>query len=404
MALGICGVAAAQAPSWARGTWPPITVNVTMENGWVVATGNVDGAIGPALWKSALAPAGPPIAVHQGVLTTFVEVGPRRFVVDDASGRATELGGGAVYRQWGPPWAAPPPPPPPNVVPATSSQPPSLTPAQREALQIAAVTQNRLQAAMEHLEKLTATEPSGSAALADAKLAVQATRIDVSLGMARVKDEFGSAAMPAIAHPSPQAVSVKAAAVASVPRPLSPPQPAGPPVAKEEAQSHDRLLQAQADLQTAIMGVHLLRTRSAPPAYIADASDRLPALQQAEEDALVAFRKSQLEADIRRLGDQVQQMDLASRFELYEDLYRVLGLTRDRYRAEAALRILHAEEAAAGGITLEFSLRFDRAAANLAQTIMDLESARKDFAALPVKGGVKQADTSAQAEAMATAG
>jgi hypothetical protein len=330
------------------------------------------------------------VAVRSGFTTTFVTVGPRQFVVDDASGRATELHGGAVYRQWGQGPRPLPSPPPIYVSAPAPSQPPSPTPAQQEALQIAAVTQNRLQAAIERLNNLTRTQPPGSAELAEATLAVQAARIDVSLGMARVKDEFGSVPMPAISRPSPLPRQMTADAVAAAPRPPPSPRPALPPPTKAEVQAHDRLLQAQADLQIALMEMNHLRGRGVPLIYLTDAGERIPGLRQAEEEALVAYRQSQLEAEIDRAGARIGAMDLPSRYELYESLHRVLRLTRDVYRAEAALGDLHAEEAAAGESTLIGTLRMDRAASDLAQALKGLESARKDFATLLAKGAAKQ--------------
>jgi hypothetical protein len=397
--VGISGPAAAYTPWWARSTWPPITVVVTTENGWVVASGNPQGEVGPSIWKVSLAPAGPALVVQHGISTTLVAVGPRQFVVDDASGQSTELRGGAVYRQWGPRVAAPPPAPL-YVRQVLAAQPPSLTPAQKAALEAAATTQNRLQAALDRLNKLAETGPAGSEALAEARLAAQAARIDVSLAMARVKDEFGSASLPAPLHPASLPTKAPAAIAAPAPRPAPAAQPAPPPLTRDEAISQGQLLQAQANLQRSIMGLNLLRDQGAPPTDIATARAKIPLLHQAEEDALAAFHKSQLEAEIQRSQERAGELDLATRFQLYEDLYRILRLTRERYRAQTLVQDLRAQKGDGAADTA----RFNRAADDLAQAITKLASAQRDFASLAAKAAGKKSGAGAPPVAMGISG
>ncbi len=90
--------------SYYGSTWPIVSVSVTTSRGWIVAQGMTLGGVrNRILWRTPIAPTGgSPTSVQQGVSSTFVQIGERQFVVDNASGQVTELRGGVVYRRFGP--------------------------------------------------------------------------------------------------------------------------------------------------------------------------------------------------------------------------------------------------------------------------------------------------------------
>jgi len=96
------GVLAAPAAGWdwsQDGTWPPVSVNITEQNGWVWALGLVEGNDTHVAWRTRLAPAGAGVSVQHGWNTTFVQVSARNYVIDNASGVAHVLGPDEIWRR-----------------------------------------------------------------------------------------------------------------------------------------------------------------------------------------------------------------------------------------------------------------------------------------------------------------
>lgn len=90
----------AEVPQWAKGTWPAISTSVTTTDKWIVIRGMTLGGVeNRVIWETPLLERGPSVAVQHGTSTTFVQAGHRQFVVDNATGQAIELRGGAVYRR-----------------------------------------------------------------------------------------------------------------------------------------------------------------------------------------------------------------------------------------------------------------------------------------------------------------
>lgn len=122
MLIGVCALivaaalpAGAQVPSWAKSTWPETTTTITTQNGWIVAKGmTLSGTSNRWVWATPLVRQGPSVSVQHGVATTFVQAGPRQFVINNADGRTYELRNGQIWRQW--PTGGPIQPP---VVPTT---------------------------------------------------------------------------------------------------------------------------------------------------------------------------------------------------------------------------------------------------------------------------------------------
>ncbi|RPI63146.1 MAG: hypothetical protein EHM48_02925, partial [Planctomycetaceae bacterium] len=81
-------------------TWPPISVNVSLQNGWVVAEGRTTDHAQRLVWRTPIAQGGQGMTVEHGWGSIFVQVGNRQFVVDDATGNTQELKPGDVIRQY----------------------------------------------------------------------------------------------------------------------------------------------------------------------------------------------------------------------------------------------------------------------------------------------------------------
>lgn len=101
--MAMPGVAAAQSgvyPGMSRSlTWPPISVSVSLQNGWVVAQGRTTDLIQRVVWQVPVAPAGSFVFQH-GWGSVFIQVGTRQFVIDDATGATQELQPGEAVRQF----------------------------------------------------------------------------------------------------------------------------------------------------------------------------------------------------------------------------------------------------------------------------------------------------------------
>ena len=359
---------------------------------WVVAVGTSLASNGGVVWQVALAPAGPGIASRHGVWSTYIEVGTRQFVVDNASGSAQELRDGRVWRQWGPgtvPVA--PPQAPPYAQQAPSSQPAdNLAQRQREALQKAAGTENSLIVALGKLEEAARNDPTLSPAMKEAILDARSARGDVALSWAKLRDEFKTVPLPQPAKPVP---SPKPAAV----RPAAATQPAGPPVTPVETAARENFLQANAALQRAHVDFDKLRrNKEATLSEIADARLRVRESRLQEEAALVAYRRAQLEAEI----DRAVAMDAPLRQPLFEAAEGILTLTRRQHRTQATLQDLRAEKAD-GRVRPDdaTSGQLQQAASDLMDEMKALSSAQSRFDSLIAQASRKAPPPAGQSPA-----
>jgi len=381
--LMVCVSAHAQVPSWARGTWPPIDVSTTVINNQVVAVGRTQGANGGAAWQVALAPAGPGVTANHGVWSTFVEVGTRQFVIDNASGHVRELRNGQVWRQWGPgtvPVAPPQSPIPPYAQPAPG-QLGELTPPQREALQAAAGAENGLLVALRRMEALAAREPALSQEMKDALVEARSSQGDVSIAWARLRDEFRTVTFPlppkAVPPSSPPTARAKPGATTQ-PAPAA--QPPATALTREAADARQHLLQVGAALQRTQSDLTQLRGRKeATETDLREADSKVQALRGQEEAALVAFRKAQLTAEIQRAA----ALDPSLRAPLVEAAQRILVVTSRQYRTQSALQDLRSQK----GAGPEGSAQLDQAASELMAEMKNLQSAQARFDELLAKAG-----------------
>ncbi len=228
--------AGAEVPSYIKGTWPPVSTQLTMINGWVVVQGltlRVGG--NQVLWRVPVArTGGAPVSLEHGISTSFVQVGNLQFVIDNATGQTFALQNGQVWRRWPagvpteppqPPVATPsavaqlaPPPAatPPAIAPPPITQPPAVTPPtapstpamravsrHQQALQQVMVANEKLMTALRQLENVRQMHSSGQATAADAQsaqLVVNQARRDL-MDAQRVADQTA----PPLAVVTPQA-------------------------------------------------------------------------------------------------------------------------------------------------------------------------------------------------------
>lgn len=120
---------AQQEDNYVGTTWPPLTTYVTMSNdNWVWAVGRLEGANGRIVWQRRLCPADGGIVIRRGWESTYIEVGARRFVLDNATGRAVGMGPNTYWvRTPGTPMGYPRGPYPPGPVTRTPTPPPTQT-------------------------------------------------------------------------------------------------------------------------------------------------------------------------------------------------------------------------------------------------------------------------------------
>ena len=86
-----------------QGTWPSMSVNLSVQNGVIVAQGVTMGGSGNrVLWQTPLMrlSGSPGMAVQHGASTTFVQAGNRRIVIDNATGRAYVLANNQAWRRF----------------------------------------------------------------------------------------------------------------------------------------------------------------------------------------------------------------------------------------------------------------------------------------------------------------
>lgn len=100
-----------------QATWPTVTPSVTSENGWVVLVGRVDGFPNRVAWRVWLAPEDGAVRMEPGSATTYVTIGSREFVVENATGDTHEMRGGRLWRRISP--GEPAPEPEPSIIPRT---------------------------------------------------------------------------------------------------------------------------------------------------------------------------------------------------------------------------------------------------------------------------------------------
>ncbi|MCL2701120.1 MAG: hypothetical protein FWE88_05445 [Phycisphaerae bacterium] len=86
-----------------QGSWPSVSVNVTVRNGVLTAEGRAMGSAGragnPVLWRTPIARGVRATSVQHGGTTTFVQTTRGRFVIDNSTGRAFELAPNQVWQR-----------------------------------------------------------------------------------------------------------------------------------------------------------------------------------------------------------------------------------------------------------------------------------------------------------------
>jgi len=86
-----------------QGTWPSMSVNVSVQDGVLVAQGVTMGGSGNrVLWQTPLMrlSGSPGLAVQHGASTTFIQAGSQRIVIDNATGRAYLLANNQAWRRF----------------------------------------------------------------------------------------------------------------------------------------------------------------------------------------------------------------------------------------------------------------------------------------------------------------
>lgn len=96
------GAALGQRAGDDRGTWPQVAPSVTVQDGWVVLVGRVEGFPDRVAWRVWLAPDNGGVRMEEGSATTLVVIGDREFVVENATGDTHELREGRLWRRIAP--------------------------------------------------------------------------------------------------------------------------------------------------------------------------------------------------------------------------------------------------------------------------------------------------------------
>jgi hypothetical protein len=104
LAAGLVAVLTASAWSQFRkgeGTWPTVSVSLSIEGNVYILEGRTQAQTGQIIWRRPIGPIDQPVTLQHGWMTSFVTVGNRQFVVDNATGQAQEVAYGSVYRRLG---------------------------------------------------------------------------------------------------------------------------------------------------------------------------------------------------------------------------------------------------------------------------------------------------------------
>jgi hypothetical protein len=384
--LCMAATALAQVPSWARGTWPPVTASVTTLNGWVYVIGRTEGMNGGEIWRVPLSPAGPAVSVNQGISTTFVTVGPREFLIDDASGDVHELRNGQVWRRFTPRVPGTPSGPPPQGPPQGYPPPPpgdqgALTPAQREALQRTSAADERLQTALSRLDTARKVQTATPAMLSEAQDQVDAARKEAAGALDSLREQFRMVLPPAsAAAPPPQ----PNAPVRTAAAPTARPAPSPPPQTEQEAQAQEKVLQATADLDAALSELNLLRPVVGKQGEADKVELKVAELRRKLDAAALDLRKCQLDAQV----DRSSALDPSLRPQLAEVAKRVLTLTARMQEAEERVRQARdARQPADAGAPPPPDMQ--QAATSLLTVMRESNAAQQELAKLSLQASAK---------------
>lgn len=288
-------------------TWPPISVTTTIRNGWVVAQGRSLDGPQHMLWQTPVAPARGAVSLRQGYGSVMVSVGGRRFVLDNATGRAVELRPGEVLRQS------------PNVTASSSGEGamgagptppanealnlPTLTDAQREAVKQLCQTNRQFMEKLVELDRIKRLYDAGKANADDIKAAHAA--------IADARQLFRQHEAKALQSISPKlGMDKEPAAPAVAPsRKDNPPTPA-------VAMAEENLMQLLTEYNKAETQLRTLDTTpNTPPQTIAEAQTQVNDLARQLREADVALQQVRLVGErptLAMAGDDLRQQILAA--------------------------------------------------------------------------------------------
>ncbi len=224
-------------------TWPPISISVTTQNGWVVAQGRSEDNQQRIMWTTRVAPANGPISVRHGYTSAYVESGGRQFVLDYASGQFKELNAGMAVSQDALRSSAYQTPPQQPSVGGGSAYGAKQTAAGNgdKAMDELTKANQRLMDTLNYLESITRLHEAGRATPEDVKNAQKS----VDVARAAVRQVQGTA-LKAIAPEllaEKREVSVTTRPAAMLPKVV--------PQAREVTEASSRMLQLTADLARA---------------------------------------------------------------------------------------------------------------------------------------------------------
>ena len=361
-----------------EGTWPSISMNVSIRDGWIVLIGRATGQNGGVLWQRRLLPAGDGVTVSHGWMTSFVSVGQRQFVVDNATGQIQELPLGATFRRgYTPPVQPnfPPVPLRPNLpagptpgpgvgseplVPLESAtQPMSIDqPAMRELMR----ANDALSVALQNMHTLPAD--ASTATITQAQQAVEQARLAVSESRRRLYAKYEtSATQPTMPAPP-----------ASTP---PPPAASGQVTAQHRALqlTQQRLTDLEAESNRVAIALGEAQAASPPDAQrVAELERTLRAVDTRLDQA----RTDLVEARMAAMFPPLAVLDTDLRCRIGQAERQVIDLTEDVHKAQAS--VVNMRQAVDRGERTGDDLAMS--GTHLLAAIQKLESAKRELADL----------------------
>lgn len=312
-------------------TWPELNISIRTDGGWIVAEARTSDLQQQLIWRKPLAPAGPGAVIQHGWGSIFVQVGPRQFVIDNATGRVQELRAGQIVRAVDPVF-------PPHRAPAPSGETPGgtqdtslLTPQQAAMERLSQANQDLAQA-MVKMDTMYRLRRSGQATdieLHNSQIAVADARQSVLDAQDSALREITSqTVLPA----RPTAPTSAPAIVRAIMMP--PPAKAGPEVIRAER----RVLDLTAAYAKASQELDRLR---------ADSTTAPRAIEQAEAAATaLSTQITQADRDLRRLriedGITFDKLSLTLQGKMTDAQQRLVLLTSHRDDIEDQLSCVQA--------------------------------------------------------------
>jgi hypothetical protein len=379
-----------------EGTWPAVSVNLSASGNWIIAEGRSLGQTGQVLWSQRVAPVGEPVTISHGWMTSFITVGNRQFVVDNATGAHQEIALGQAWARGVPGGVTAPPvapvpagtgvyrapylPEPGYVPPYLPAEPAALGPvpgtvvgsitgpkprstAGQVALRHQEALENLLAANQRLLASLTAQEnlPAGATAaqVAAAQQAVRQARLDVESAQSILQQRLANDRLPPATQPAAEAApAVTASQTVTVRHRMI-----------ELAQA--RMTQLMAEANKASMNLDQLTRAQAAPQQIAAAQMELDVANA----KLAGSRRELLELQLEAKLPPPVYIDPELRARIGDAERKVIDATEDMHIAQERVRLVRNAVDAGTAQPAELSA----AGTHLLASMQKLGSARQEL-------------------------